>query len=120
MSGIPPNMLTEECDLSERPIQSYVICTTPRSGSNMLCKLLSATKIAGNPGSHFHEPSSSAWQGYYDLQGKIFSSSEEAIGTVFEAALEFGRGETNMFGLRLQRDSFAFFADQLKIWGVSP
>lgn len=81
----------------------------------MLCKLLAATKIAGNPGSHFHEPSLSAWQGYYDLQGNIFSSDEEAVAAVLAAALEVGKDETAIFDLRLQRDSFAFFTDQLKL-----
>ncbi len=81
----------------------------------MLCEQLAATKIAGNPGSHFHEPSLSAWQGYYDLQGKTFSSDKEAVAAVFAAAFEFGKGETNVFGLRLQRDSFAFFTDQLRL-----
>lgn len=81
----------------------------------MLCKLLAATKIAGNPGSHFHEPSLSAWRGYYGLQGNRFSTEKGVLAAVFEAALEVGKGETSMFGLRLQRDSFAFFADQLKI-----
>jgi len=81
----------------------------------MLCKLLAATKIAGHPGSHFHEPSLSAWQGYYDLHGKRFSSDEEAVAAVFAAAFEVGKGETKMFGLRLQRDSFAFFTDQLML-----
>jgi LPS sulfotransferase NodH len=108
-------MINEECILSDQPIQSYVICTTPRSGSTMLCKLLAATKIAGNPGSHFHEPSLSAWLGYNDLQSSSFSSDEEALAAVFAAAYKVGKGETNMFGLRLQRDSFAFFTDQLKL-----
>lgn len=81
----------------------------------MVCKLLAATKIAGNPGSHFHEPSLSAWQGYYGLQGEHFSSDEEALEAVFAAAFEVGKGETDMFGLRLQRDSFAFFSDQLRL-----
>ncbi|MBT6203829.1 MAG: sulfotransferase, partial [Rhodospirillaceae bacterium] len=37
--------------------QSYVICTSPRSGSTLLCSLLAATGLAGNPCSHFHDPS---------------------------------------------------------------
>lgn len=115
MSGVCPNMLDEEYVLPPPPTQSYVICTTPRSGSTMLCKLLAATKIAGNPGSHFHEPSLSAWLGYYDLQGELFSSDEEALEAVFAAAFEVGKGETNIFGLRLQCDSFAFFTDQLRL-----
>lgn len=81
----------------------------------MLCELLAATKIAGNPGSHFHEPSLSAWKGYYDLQGRTFCSDKEAVAAVFAAAFEFGKGQTDVFGSRLQRDSFAFFTDRLRL-----
>ena len=35
--------------------EAYVICTSPRSGSTLLCKLLVATGVAGLPASHFHE-----------------------------------------------------------------
>lgn len=108
-------MIHQERILSGQPIQSYVICTTPRSGSTMLCKLLAATKIAGNPGSHFHEPSISAWLGYYDLEGQSFLSDQDALSAVFAAAIKVGKGETDVFGLRLQHDSFTFFTDQLRL-----
>lgn len=101
--------------MSGCPKQSYVICTTPRSGSTMLCKLLAATEIAGNPGSHFHEPSIDAWLGYYDLDAQRFSPGKDMLSAVFAAAFEIGKGETEVFGLRLQRDSFQFFTDQLRL-----
>lgn len=94
---------------------SYVICTSPRSGSTMLCKLLSATGTAGNPASHFHEPSIDAWFGYYDLNKHSFASEQAALNAIFAAAFRVGQGGTGIFGLRLQRDSFQFFADQIKL-----
>jgi LPS sulfotransferase NodH len=81
----------------------------------MLCKLLGATEAAGNPGSHFHEPSIEAWLGYYDLKGGSFSSKQDALKAIFAAAAKVGKSESDIFGLRLQRDSFQFFADQLKV-----
>ena len=96
------------------PIKSYVICTSPRSGSTMLCKLLAATKIAGNPGSHFHEPSIDAWLEHYDLDATEFTSRREVLDGILGAAKAHGKGETDVFGLRLQRGSFAFFMDQLQ------
>ena len=81
----------------------------------MLCKLLAATKIAGNPGSHFHEPSLSAWRAYYNLQDDSYPTDEDALAAIFASAFEVGKGETDVFGLRLQRDSFAFFVDQLTL-----
>jgi len=97
----------------QQPFHSYVICTSPRSGSTMLCKLLEATKIAGNPGSLFHKPSIDAWLDYYDLDASVYASRQETLQGIFEAARVRGRGETEVFGMRLQRGSFAFFMAQL-------
>jgi trehalose 2-sulfotransferase len=35
---------------------SYVICTTPRSGSNFLCEVLRTTGVAGRPDEYFRDP----------------------------------------------------------------
>jgi LPS sulfotransferase NodH len=35
-------------------ITSYIICTMPRSGSTLLCKLLASTGRTGNPNSFYH------------------------------------------------------------------
>lgn len=88
---------------------SYVICTSPRSGSTLLCALLKATGVAGRPGSHFHEPSLDEWLEDYRLEGTAFASREDALRAVFAAAREKGEGGTGVFGLRLQRGSFRFF-----------
>jgi trehalose 2-sulfotransferase len=39
--------------LVARPDQSYIIGATPRSGSTLLCDLLSRTGVAGRPAEHF-------------------------------------------------------------------
>lgn len=93
--------------------QSYVICTSPRSGSTLLCKLLTATGIAGRPGSHFHDPSLSGWLKDYGLSPDSYASAREALKAVFGAAHARGTGTTGMFGLRLQRRSFEFFMQQM-------
>jgi LPS sulfotransferase NodH len=36
-----------------RPTASYLVCATPRSGSTLLCHLLSATGVAGRPEEYF-------------------------------------------------------------------
>ncbi|MBX6765037.1 MAG: hypothetical protein IRY88_15375 [Rubrobacteraceae bacterium] len=36
-----------------RPVLSYMICATPRSGSTLLCEALTSTGIAGRPAEHF-------------------------------------------------------------------
>ncbi len=94
-------------------IATYVICTSPRSGSTLLCDLLAATGVAGNPGSWFHRPSLDDW-----ARGLHVSRQEDDeaafVSRLFEAARELGSGSGNLFGLRLQRHSFSFFFETLR------
>ena len=85
--------------------RAYIICTAPRSGSTLLCGLLSAAH-AGNPGSYFHKPSRAEWRSYHRL------SDTAPLGDIFAAAVTKG-SKGGLFGFRLQRHSFAFFTDQL-------
>jgi trehalose 2-sulfotransferase len=79
----------------------------------MLCKLLAATKVAGDPESLFHKPSIEAWLEDYGLDPSAYASRKQTLEAVFAAAMAFGKGETDVFGLRLQRGSFEFFMEQL-------
>jgi trehalose 2-sulfotransferase len=93
---------------------AFVICTSPRSGSTLLCGLLKAAG-QGRPASLFHEPRLEAWLEEYGLAKQAFASEVEALRAVFAAALAEGRGETDVFGLRMQRGSFGFFAEKLRV-----
>ena len=95
------------------PLRAYIVCTTPRSGSTLLCGLLAATGVAGNPGSHFHRPSLDAWLGAHDLGGCRFALSGAAVRAVLAVAVERGTAGTGVFGLRMQWGSFRFFLDRL-------
>ncbi|WP_414898805.1 Stf0 family sulfotransferase [Rhodovulum sp. YEN HP10] len=101
--------------MTGKPFRSYIICTVPRSGSTLLCGLLATTGVAGDPDSHFHAPSLEGWLTDHDLKRADFASDRDAVRAVFEAALMRGRGDTTMFGLRMQRGSFDFFMEQLKL-----
>ena len=94
---------------------SYVICTSPRSGSTLLCKLLAATGVAGNPKSYFHEPSIADWLEYAGAGPCDLADERYALETVFKAVLAKGSLDTGMFGLRLQRHSFNFFIRKLAV-----
>lgn len=98
-----------------RRFDAYVICTSPRSGSTLLCRLLRQCDQAGFPGSHFHEPSLEKWLGYYGLRRDEFGKKTEALRAVFDAAIAFGKAGDDIFALRLQRHSFEFFAGQLAL-----
>ena len=95
------------------PFKSYVICTSPRSGSTLLCRLLAQTGQSGHPNSHFHTPSMAAWLRSYDLSQTTFPTELAQIKAVFAAAIARGTQDTGIFGLRLQRHSFDFFMQQL-------
>ena len=97
------------------PFKSYVICTSPRSGSTLLCRLLAQTGQSGHPNSHFHTPSMAAWLRSYDLSQTTFPTELAQIKAVFAAAIARGTQDTGIFGLRLQRDSFDFFMQQLGV-----
>ncbi|MEM9778274.1 MAG: Stf0 family sulfotransferase [Pseudomonadota bacterium] len=94
---------------------SYVICTAPRSGSTLLCSLLSATGISGNPGSYFHRPSVSDWLRAHGLERDATASERKTLAAIFQAVIAKGTDETGVFGLRLQRHSFDFFMEQLAL-----
>ena len=94
---------------------AYVICTSPRSGSTLLCKLLAATGVAGNPESYFHRNSISDWLADLGLTVEPSVSERELLEAVFRAAIAEGTLETGIFGLRLQRHSFDFFTKKLAL-----
>ena len=96
-------------------LRSYIICTSPRSGSTLLCKLLSGTSRAGLPESYFHDSSLAEWLSYYGLCGEQYASERDALVAVFSAAYDHGSSQTGIFGLRLQRHSFDFFMQKLEI-----
>jgi len=98
---------------TEAAYKAYVICTSPRSGSTLLCKLLAATGQAGNPKSYFHEPDIDAWQTYLGLETRRFATEGDRLEALFSTALEKGSAGTGIFGLRLQRRSFDYFFQQL-------
>lgn len=95
--------------------QSYILCTSPRSGSTLLCRLLAATGVAGRPASLFHEPSLDDWRERFGLSGEKERGERDMLAQIFTSALERGRGGTGLFGLRLQRHSFAFFSEKLAV-----
>ncbi len=41
--------------MNGQPVNSYLICTTPRSGSTLLCELLTGTGVAGRPDEYFQQ-----------------------------------------------------------------
>lgn len=92
--------------------QSYILCTSPRSGSTLLCTLLRESGVAGYPESWFHRPSLVGWA--KDLEIPLPKGSEPAkIATLIAAAKDKGLANGALFALRLQRQSAPFFLQML-------
>lgn len=90
-------------------MRSYILCTSPRSGSTLLCRLLEKTGVAGCPNSYFHRTCLTQWSTGINLP------PETILPDILRAAISEGTGDTDVFGLRLQRQSAAFFWEQLRI-----
>ena len=106
--------------MSPTNFDSYVICTSPRSGSTLLCTLLRATGVAGNPESYFHNPSLSEWRTEVGLPAESSAPERDALREVFGAVIQEGSLDTGIFGLRLQRHSFDYFTQKLAVLYPEP
>ena len=95
--------------------ESYVICTSPRSGSTLLCKLLAETSVAGVPESYFHRPSMSSWLNAFELTVKDDATEQDIIRSIVRSAIAKGRRDDGLFGLRLQRHSAKYLIEKLGV-----
>ncbi|MEZ5722880.1 MAG: Stf0 family sulfotransferase [Paracoccaceae bacterium] len=92
---------------------SYVICTSPRSGSTLLCLLLAGTGVAGNPQSWFHTPSVARWAEALGVAREPARDERTLFADVVAAARKAGAAGSGVFGLRMQAHSLEFFQDRL-------
>lgn len=87
---------------------AYMICTTPRSGSTLLCRMLTATGVAGQPASLFYRPDMADWEERLKIRPERAASETARLQAILQAARLRGRGNTPVFGLRQQWPSFEF------------
>ena len=95
--------------------KSYIICTSPRSGSTLLCKLLTNTNVDGVPNSYFHKPSLTNWTEVHGIAPNCLANRSKTLEAVLKKAQKTDTAETGVFGLRLQGGSLNYFMDQLKL-----
>lgn len=74
--------------------QSYVICTSPRTGSSLLCAALRRTNVAGRPAEYFdvYEPNEMHWR-------KALEINDES--DYFNKVLAAGTTSNGVFGFKL-------------------
>ena len=93
---------------------AYIICTTPRSGSTLLCRMLRTTGIAGAPASLFFGTSLAEWRRRMALAPSDAPPTVQ-LRDIMAAAHALGKGDTAVFALRQQWHSFAFLQTQLAL-----
>ena len=76
-------------------IGNYLICATPRSGSNLLCEVLSSLGFAGQPEEHLWDPP---------------GAEPEPLAVRWPRVLQAGAGANGVFGLKLM----GYQADRLE------
>ena len=95
-------------------IQSYIICTTPRSGSTLLCKLLASTGRTGDPDSFYHRDEfMREWASGWGLPDADTVPQNEFDIAYLAAAVKAGKAGTEIFGLRLQQEYLKRLSDTL-------
>ncbi len=89
-----------------RPAQSYIICDTPRSGTTLLCDLLTETGIAGHPDSFFRLESRQWWAEHLNVSTEKWVGTSAFSQQFLSAVLQEGTGQTSVFGMRLMWRDF--------------
>lgn len=84
-----------------RAMDSYIICTTPRSGSTLLCDLLAATGTAGAPDSFFMAEPGAEWRREWGLPPPENAGQPGHDAAHLTAARRAGTARTGIFGARL-------------------
>jgi LPS sulfotransferase NodH len=92
----------------------YIICTSPRSGSTLLCTMLAATGRAGRPCSFFHQPDfMREWAEAWGLQATESMPADAQEAAYLGATAAAGRCGTGVFGMRLQEPYLALLGGML-------
>lgn len=90
---------------SSTAFDAYIICGTPRTGSTLLCDLLTSTGRAGAPDSFFGRQFIPWWAEQWGLPSAETLGEPEFSKVYLDAATRVGKGGTGMFGLRLMREN---------------
>lgn len=102
--------LTSGPELSEPTITSYILTSTPRTGSSLLCEGLIKTQVAGNPWEVFSPGSEAEWR------AEVGVSMGESYGAFVEAAKRYGtRGHA--YGLKIHWMDVATLAHNIGFRG---
>ena len=99
---------------------SYIICSTPRSGSTLLCDLLKATGIAGHPQSYFMDQFYEEWAEQFGVSTQDWPAPDafdlrylQAVREQASTSHSYERGD--VFALRVQQESLHGLCQRLAV-----
>lgn len=96
------------------PQRSYIICGTPRSGSTMLCDLLTDTGLAGRPKSYYRRQSVPSYAAKFGIDHRSPDGNTAFERAYLDAVIKAGTGTTGTFGMRLMAENASELFAQLK------
>lgn len=99
---------------------ALIICSTPRTGSTLLCSLLESTGVAGRPKSYFREEDADRWARQWGI-GPIVTGTDR-IARFMSAATNAGTTENGVFAARIMWGSMEDVVASLAVIypGVAP
>jgi LPS sulfotransferase NodH len=92
-----------------RPAISYLVCTTPRSGSNLLCEGLASTSMAGNPKEWFNVLEEQRERARWRLKGPMAFS----YAAYLEHVLRNATTRNGICGVKLHYYQLTNFAENM-------
>lgn len=84
---------------------AYIICATPRSGSTLLCDLLTGSGVAGQPDSYLRPQDIGEWAEGWGIFGPTETTDRRFNQAYLAAMKRVGTAKTAVFGLRLMQQS---------------
>ncbi|MFK7802342.1 MAG: Stf0 family sulfotransferase [Anaerolineae bacterium] len=88
-----------------KPKKSYIVCTTPRSGSNWLCDVLENTYLTGKPREYFYN-------GSFETHSKAFGVS--SYPNYIAEAINQTKTKNDVFGFKIMPHHFFELEQRLK------
>ncbi|WP_027344395.1 Stf0 family sulfotransferase [Hamadaea tsunoensis] len=93
------------------PSATYIIASTPRSGSTLLCDGLFATGVAGRPTETLAPHFRSFWLDQWSLP------ADSGFGEYFQAALNYGTTPNGIYGTKIHWEHLPALARELAVEG---
>ncbi|WP_446214039.1 Stf0 family sulfotransferase [Micromonospora sp. IBSANI012] len=93
------------------PVDSYLVCATPRTGSSLLLGLLASTGVAGRPQAYFRVPDEPLWAERWGIAVRPDGSVDYR--EYLAAALAAGRTDNGVFGAKLMWGTLDELVDRL-------